>query len=270
MSEANQPVPSASAAKRVLVIDDVQELRELAQSVLEDEGYVVDVAQDTTLGALKLMAKKPDLVILDLNMPGVDGFTFIEYVREVMTPPPIVFLSGSRTLETVLKGVALGVFAFLPKPVNFTALVETVRAALAKAASADQLQPAAERRAHKRHSLLVQVRLSRDDSSGPREAAGETPKAFVLGDLRELSAGGARIICVSKLPVGSRVEIMPDPKVIQTSASLVAEIRSSEEVETGFRHGLQFVDLDPETERLLKEHLGPPPEPAGEATEKLT
>jgi CheY-like chemotaxis protein len=254
MSDAAPPAP---AGKRILVIDDVAELRELAQSVLQDAGYRVDVAQDTTLGALKLMAHKPDLMILDLNMPGVDGFTFIEHVKEVTTPPPIVFLSGSRNLETVLRGVALGVFAFLPKPVNFTALVQTCGAALAKAAGAAQQPPQTEeRRAHRRHSLLVQVRLSRDDPSAaaPLEA-GNTPKAFVLGELRELSAGGARIICVSKLPVGSRVEIMPDPKVVHTTASLVAEIRSSEEVDTGFRHGLQFVDLDPDTERLLKEHL---------------
>jgi DNA-binding response OmpR family regulator len=244
------------AAKRILVIDDVAELRELAQSVLQDAGYEVDVAQDTTLGALKLLARKPDLMILDLNMPGVDGFTFIEYVKEVTAPPPIVFLSAGRTLETVLKGVALGVYAFLPKPVNFTALVETCRAALAKVAAAQKPNPAEERRAHKRHSLLVQVRISRDDGS-EEAAAGNTPKAFMLGELRELSAGGAQIICVSKLPAGSRVEIMPDPKVIQTGANLVAEIRSSDEVETGFRHGLQFVGLEPETERLLKEHLAP-------------
>ena len=256
MSEA---APSANAAKRILVIDDVAELRELAQSVLQDAGYVVEVAQDTTLGALKLMARKPDLLILDLNVPGVDGFTFIEHVKEVTTPPPIVFLSGSRNLETVLRGVALGVFAFLPKPVNFTALVQTCAAALAKAAGAAR-QPSQmeERRAHKRHSMLVQVRLSRDDSSAASPLdAGNTPKAFVLGELRELSTGGARVICVSKLPVGSRVEIMPDPKVVHTTTSLVAEIRSSEEIDTGFQHGLQFVDLDSETERLLKEHLSP-------------
>jgi DNA-binding response OmpR family regulator len=251
----SEPAPSAAPPKRILVIDDVAELRELAQSVLQDAGYVVEVAQDTTLGALKLMARKPDLMILDLNMPGVDGFTFIEHIKEVTTPPPIVFLSGSRNLETVLRGVALGVFAFLPKPVNFTALLETCRAALAKAGA--QVPPqVAERRAHKRHSLLVQVRLSRDDkSTATARDLGETPKAFVLGELRELSAGGARIICVSKLPVGSRVEIMPDPKVVHTTANLVAEIRSSEEIDTGFRHGLAFVDLDPETEKLLKENL---------------
>src|SRR5262245_17672155 len=153
--------PAGPAAKRILVIDDVAELRELAQSVLQDAGYQVDVAQDTTLGALKLMAHKPDLMILDLNMPGVDGFTFIEYVKEVTAPPPIVFLSAGRMLETVLKGVALGVFAFLPKPVNFTALVETCRAALAKAAATHQPTPVEERRARSRHSPLDQVRTLR-------------------------------------------------------------------------------------------------------------
>jgi hypothetical protein len=49
---------------------------------------------------------------------------------------------------------------------------------------------------------------------------------------------------------------MADPRLIQAPA-LVAEVRTSEEVETGFRHGLKFVDLDPETERLLREHLAP-------------
>src|SRR5262245_17748424 len=122
--------------KRVLVIDDVHELRELAQSVLQAEGFTVDVAPDTTLGARKLMAKKPDLVILDVSMPGVDGFRFLEYVREVTTLPSVVFLSGGRNIETVLRGVALGAFAFLPKPVNFTLLVQTCHAALQKAEEA--------------------------------------------------------------------------------------------------------------------------------------
>jgi CheY-like chemotaxis protein len=226
----------------------------------------VDLARDTTLGALMLMARKPDLMILDLNMPGVDGFTFIQYVKEVTPPPPTVFLSSRRTLEAVLKGVALGVFAFLPAPLNPTALVETCRAALAKAAAPHPPQPVEERRAHKRHSLLVQVRISHDDGS-QGAAAGQRPKAVVLGELCELSAGGGRIICVSKLPVGSRVEIAPDPKVIQTGTKLVAEIKASEETETGFRHGLQFVGLDPETERLLREHLAPAAEPPSLAAE---
>jgi CheY-like chemotaxis protein len=238
--------------KRILVIDDVQELRDLVQSVLQDEGFSVEVAQDATLGALKLLSDKPDLVILDLNMPGVDGFRLVEYLKQFTAPPPFVVLSGNRTLESVLRGVKLGAFAFLPKPVDFTALVQTCRAALDKAAAAAQQAPRAEeRRAHKRHALLVQVKVSVAGAE-PRDSG----KGYVLAELRDLSSGGARIISVARFPVGSRLELMADPRLIQAPA-LVAEVRTSEEVETGFRHGLKFVDLDPETERLLREHLAP-------------
>jgi DNA-binding response OmpR family regulator len=148
--------------------------------VLQDAGYVVEVAQDTTLGALKLMAHKPDLMILDLNMPGVDGFTFIEHVKEVTTPPPIVFLSGSRNLETVLRGVALGVFAFLPKPVNFTALVETCRAALAKAGAQGAAAGGGAARAQAPLAAGPGAALARRQSASTARDLGETPKAFVL------------------------------------------------------------------------------------------
>ena len=67
------------------------------------------------------------------------------------------------------------------------------------------------------------------------------------------------MISVAKFPIGARVQVMPDPKVVQRSKNLVAEIRSCDEVETGFRYGLQFVDLDLEVERLLTEYLTPPP-----------
>lgn len=253
--------PTPPPAKKILVIDDVAELRELAQSVLEGEGFLVDVAQDTTLGGLKLMANKPDLMILDLNMPGVDGFRFIEYIREVTTPPPVVFLSGSRNLESVLRGVALGVFAFLPKPVNFTTLVETCRAALNKAAAGPHPKET-ERRAHTRHTVLVQVQLVRQGDAAVQRAAGDTGKGVILGELTELSAGGGRVIAVAQFPVGARVQVTPDPKVLQTKKSLLAEIRTNDMVETGFQHGLQFIDLDPELERLLKQHLAPEPPPA--------
>src|SRR5262245_48396560 len=89
-----------SARKKILVIDELPERRALARCALECHGFDVDVAQDTTLGGLKLMARRPDLMVLDLCASGVDGFQFIEYVREVTTPPLVVFLSGSRTVDT--------------------------------------------------------------------------------------------------------------------------------------------------------------------------
>jgi DNA-binding response OmpR family regulator len=244
-------MPRASAAmpKRILIIDDVPELRELTQSVLEDEGFVVDVAPDASLGGLKLLSDKPDLIILDLLMPGVDGFKFLEYVRQSTTARPIfILLSGSRTVEAALKGIALGAFAFLPKPVDFKKLVDTCRAALSRGSpEAPGGQGAAERRAHVRRAVLIQIRL----------LAPSAPKRAVIGEMTELSAGGATIISLAPLAVGTRVELVPDPRAFRTPRALIAEIRSQATVETGFRHGIQFVDLGPELEQLLKEHLGP-------------
>jgi DNA-binding NarL/FixJ family response regulator len=249
------------AERRILVIHDVHELRELAQSVLKDEGFVVDLAPDTTLGALKLMAHKPDIVILDVSLPGVvDGFRFVEYVREVTQPPAVLFLSDNRSIEMVLRGVALGVIAFLPKPVNFTLLVEACRSALErKAAPAASSGGEHERRAHKRHSVLVQVQIVRETApqDGAPSAGEDTAKGVVLGEMKDLSAGGASVIAVAKFPIGARVQIVPDAKVVRASKTLVAEIRTREEIETGFRYGLSFVDLDSEVEQLLTQHLAP-------------
>jgi len=234
--------------KRILVIDDVAELRELAQTVLQEEGFVVELAQDAAEGGLKLLATKPDLVILDLMMPGVDGFKFLEYVRATTSdPPPVVFLSGGRTAESALKGLGLGAFAFLAKPVNFKTLVETCHAALARPVAAIAPGDPAERRAHARRAVLVQVQL----------AAGDAEKGPVLGEMTELSAGGAAVISLADFTIGARVHVMPDPRIFHHTAPLIAEVRSRSEVDTGFRYGIEFVGLDPGMERLLREHLIP-------------
>lgn len=247
-----------SAKKRILVIDDLAELRQLARSVLEETGFAVDVAPDATLGALKLLSEKPDLMIMDPVMPGVDGFKLLEYVRQVTATPPVVFLNASDNLESALRGVRLGAFAFLPKPVNFTTLVETCHAALNRTSVGKRRDEMAERRAHLRRAFHVPVRLARD---GAPEAAGrdvsDTPKGFVRGEMTDLSAGGARVVSVARLPVGVRVQLMPDPTAIHASPDFTAEIRMSQVVDTGFRHGLQFVDLDPELQLLLKQQLMP-------------
>ncbi len=244
------PEPSAAPPKRILIIDDLPELRELAQGVLEAEGFIVDVAPDASLGGLKLLANKPDLVILDLMMPGVDGFKFLESTKQTVTNrPAVVFLSGNYSGESVLRGVALGAFAFLAKPVNFKTLVETCHAALKGPSAGQRGQAAAERRAHPRRAVLVQVELV------PAEAW----KGPVLGEMTELSAEGAAVISIAEVFVGARVQVTPDPRVFHLSKPLIGEIRSSTTVATGFRYGIEFVDLDPEMERLLREHLAPAP-----------
>jgi DNA-binding response OmpR family regulator len=247
--------PADADRKKILVIDRVPEQRALAESALRDHGFDVDVAQDATLGGLKLLARKPDLMVLDLGARGVESFRFIEYVREITTPPPVVFLSASRAIDSVLRGVALGAFTFLPKPVNFRALVATCRAALSRPPQGAR-ERAGERRAHRRHAFVVAVRLAREDAAQQLSAA-DTPRAFARGELLDLGAGGARVVVASRLPIGARVRVMPDPLVIQAPQELLAEVRACETRGPDFSYGLQFVDLDPALADLLKEHLTP-------------
>jgi CheY-like chemotaxis protein len=250
-----EPETDFSVGKKILVIDDGPEQRALARCALESHGFDVDVAQDATLGGIKLMARRPDLVVLDLWRSNLDGFRFIEYVRQVTIPPPVVFLSESRGIDSVLRGVALGAFTFLPKPLNFTALVATCRAALNRPAL-DACLRAGERRAHPRHPFVVPVRLTRKESA-PRAHDVDTARGFARGELVDLSAGGARVVVASRLPLGARVQLLPDPDVIDEPTELLAEVRASDTVARGFRYGLQFVDLDPELAGLLQAHLTP-------------
>lgn len=240
---------------KILVIDDGPEQRALARCALETDGFDVEVAQDATLGGIKLMAERPDLIVLDLWRSSVDSFRFIEYVRQVTTPPPIVMLSESRAMDSVLRGVALGAFTFLPKPVNFTALVATCRAALSRP-PLDACGRAGERRAHPRHAFVVPVRMAREESDR-RAYDVDTARGFARGELVDLSAGGARVVAGSRLPLGARVQLLPDPDVIDAPRELLAEVRASDTVDRGFRYGLQFVDLDPELAGLLRAHLTP-------------
>ena len=242
-----------SARKKILVIDELAEQRALARCALECHGFDVDVAHDTTLGGLKLMARRPDLLVLDLCASRVDGFRFIEYVREVTTPPPVVFLSGSRDLDSMLRGVALGAITFLPKPVNFSSLAATCRAALSRPAF-DACRGHGERREHPRHGFVVPVRMAREDSD---LRGTHTKRGFARGELQDLSAGGARVLAPIQVPVGARVQLMPDPDVFDAPQDLLAEVRASEAAGPGFRHGLRFVDLDPAFAGLLKQHLTP-------------
>ncbi len=241
------------------MIDDEPQLGELLSSVLKDEGFEVDVAANTTLGGLKLLALKPELLLLDLRMPGVDGFTFLEYVNAVVaSPPPVVILSGAHSLESVLRGVKLGAFAFLPKPIHFGKLVDTCRAALARAKPGSLGGSHHERRIETRKPVLVGVRIAPEPDASVLErlVEGTTGGHGAVGEMIDMSVGGARIISMAEIPVGARIQMAPDPVVVGSSAILTGEVRWREVVDAGIMYGLQFVELDPEVEQLLRCHLG--------------
>jgi two-component system sensor histidine kinase/response regulator len=125
MQPAN-PVP------KILVVDDNEQNRALAQAALEDEGYEVILAKDGNEGVLVCEAEKPDCVLLDVRMPVLDGPAACARIR--MLPEggdvPIVFLTAQREVDAFDRALRAGGDDFLTKPVQPVELVLRVQAAL--------------------------------------------------------------------------------------------------------------------------------------------
>jgi two-component system, sensor histidine kinase and response regulator len=128
----SQPVPSESAPSTVLVVDDNEANRSLARHTLEDEGYRVLVAASGQEGLDVFAREAPDCVLLDVRMPGLDGFAVCERIRALPrgSDTPVVFLTALRDVDTFDHALRAGGDDFLTKPVRPTELVIRVQSAL--------------------------------------------------------------------------------------------------------------------------------------------
>jgi two-component system nitrogen regulation response regulator NtrX len=119
---------------RILVVDDEPDIRFLLKDILEDEGYLVDVAEHAKAANEKRSANKPDLVLLDIWMPEVDGVTLLkEWKSSQKDTCPVVMMSGHGTVETAVEATKFGAYDFVEKPLSMAKLLNTVKAALASA-----------------------------------------------------------------------------------------------------------------------------------------
>ncbi len=116
---------------QILVVDDEPDIRQLVQEILEDEGYSVQVAKDGESARLVYAQQKPDLVLLDIWMPDIDGISLLkEWASSGNLESQVVVMSGHGTLETAVEATRLGAFDFVQKPLSLAKLLATVRKAL--------------------------------------------------------------------------------------------------------------------------------------------
>jgi DNA-binding NtrC family response regulator len=116
---------------QILVVDDEPDIRQLVQEILQDEGYSVQVAADGESARLAYAQLKPDLVLLDIWMPDVDGITLLkEWSASGELESQVVIMSGHGTLETAVEATRLGAFDFIQKPLSLAKLLATVKKAL--------------------------------------------------------------------------------------------------------------------------------------------
>ena len=116
---------------QILVVDDEPDIRQLVREILEDEGYTVQVAPDGEGARHAWNQHRPDLVLLDIWMPDVDGITLLKEWSAGGNPEsPVVIMSGHGTLETAVEATRLGAYDFIQKPLSLAKLLATVRKAL--------------------------------------------------------------------------------------------------------------------------------------------
>ena len=121
----------ASMDARILVVDDLADNLFLLQTLLEAEGYAVETANSGTIALTKIEATPPDLVLLDVMMPGMSGFEVTRKIRQNQQLPfiPILLLTA-HDQASATQGLNLGANDFIRKPINLDELLARIKAFL--------------------------------------------------------------------------------------------------------------------------------------------
>lgn len=114
----------------ILVVDDEPDIRELIKDILEDENYQVNVAANGEQARAEFEQQLPDLVLLDIWMPDIDGITLLKEFKQQNKAVTIVMMSGHGTIETAVEATRLGAADFIEKPLSMAKLLRGVEMAL--------------------------------------------------------------------------------------------------------------------------------------------
>ncbi len=117
----------------ILVVDDELGIRALLSEILTDEGHTVELAENAAQAREVRESLRPDLVLLDIWMPDVDGVTLLkEWSSSGLLTMPVIMMSGHGTIDTAVEATKVGASAFLEKPITLQKLLRAVEQALLK------------------------------------------------------------------------------------------------------------------------------------------
>ena len=112
--------------KTVLIIDDEIAIRETLEQILSYEGYDVKKAGSGAEGLAVVVSASPDVILLDVKMPGMDGFEVLDRLAEGGHGMPVIVISGHGNIETAVEAVRKGAYDFLEKPLDRSRLLVTL------------------------------------------------------------------------------------------------------------------------------------------------
>jgi DNA-binding response OmpR family regulator len=126
---------TATTGPRILVVDDEDAILDFVELGLRYEGFDVELARDGLEALASITNRRPDLILLDLNLPGLDGLDVCRRVRQ-MTDVPIIMLTARGDVDERVEGLEAGADDYLPKPFKFKEVLARVRAVLRRRTSA--------------------------------------------------------------------------------------------------------------------------------------
>lgn len=121
--DVKTPGTNATASRRVLIVDDDLAVLSLHGRVLSKDGFEVETASNGEAAMTALHKRSFDLILSDIDMPGIDGIKLLEYVRSHDADVPVILITGAPSLETAIQALDRGALKYLTKPVKLPELV---------------------------------------------------------------------------------------------------------------------------------------------------
>ena len=152
--------------ERILIVEDELPMRRALEDVLQAEGYRVLSATDGESGLRRVLEEKPDLLLLDIMMPRLDGYAVCAELRRLAIPVPILMLTAKGQIEDRVSGLDAGADDYLTKPFSTDELLARVRALL--------------RRTHRQGRAPTRLKLGETEIDLARQTAARGRKALHL------------------------------------------------------------------------------------------
>jgi two-component system OmpR family response regulator len=189
----SSPAGRATPEARLLVVDDEPNIRELLSASLRYAGFEVATAADGQQALALADSFRPDLLVLDVMMPGLDGFGVVRRLRQSGRHTPVLFLTARDAAEDKVSGLTLGGDDYVTKPFSLDEVLARIRAVLRRSAGAQQAAAEAPR--------LSFADIELDEESHEVIKAGEvislSPTEFKL--LRYLMANAGRVLSKAQI-----------------------------------------------------------------------
>ncbi|HEU5285301.1 MAG TPA: sigma-54 dependent transcriptional regulator, partial [Sphingomicrobium sp.] len=177
-------------ALEVLVVDDEADIRELVSGVLEDEGYAVRAAADSTAALDAIDERRPSMVLLDVWLQGsrLDGLQLLQEIKRRDASLPVLLISGHGNLDTAVAAVREGAIDFIEKPFEAERLVYLVD----RATETDRL---------KRENVALRRQIGQDEQLNGSSVAINTVRAT----LKRVAPTGSRVLITGPGGVGKEI-----------------------------------------------------------------